>query len=137
MINSSKEIDMEEPTSLLNTESWGTQRRAEVDTMLFQRKQTHSEVTNEKRKERTPKHVSKRDREHAGKTTSASRPAETPCMDHHRLSLEDFNSARELAPTCAQIGTNLPELEDLPCCGHAGTISHQVEPKLVTKGRHD
>ena len=39
----------------------------------------------------------------AGKSVSALKLAETPCMDDHQFSTENLNGTGELAPICAQI----------------------------------
>ena len=49
------------------------------------------------------KHVSNGIASLLDKTLSRVQLAETPCMDDHQLSPEDFNRTGELAPTCAQI----------------------------------
>ena len=72
----------------------------------------------------------------ACRSASAWKLAETPCVDDHQLSPEDFNSTRELAPNCAHIAFHMFALGQnwqttLVVDGkHAGKIGHTLEHSL-------
>ena len=125
--------------------------------MLYKQKQTHSDEQNKHKNHCQPNaawsyhmegHAEKCVDKYCGRVgrisiksqrkrrSIASKLTETPSMDDHQFSPEDFNSTRELAPTYAQFINEMSVPDQMwktfsTLDGqYAGTISHQVEQSL-------